>query len=298
MSSISSQIYQDEKDFQILVDLQTKVRPTDHINDYPTKVDIEENLASESVRANTRIWFDDGQPIAWAYVDDFNNLRWELDGQYSESVGAEIVAWGETCIRKISTSSEIATLDTSCREDYTERLSFLKEHGFQQAEETSIAMARDLSESIPEPEPPEGFVIRPIIGEEEAEAVASTHRAAFGTNYMTTENRLAIMKTSEYDQSLDLLVIAPNETVAAYCSCAVNEETKVGNTDPVATHPNYQHMGLARALLLTGMRLLKERGMKSAHLGTSGNNIPMQKTAASVGFTVEYKTIWFSKEVN
>ncbi|NTU56154.1 MAG: GNAT family N-acetyltransferase, partial [Anaerolineales bacterium] len=103
---------------------------------------------------------------------------------------------------------------------------------------------------------------------------------------------------SEYDPTLDLVVIAPDGTVAAYCSCSVNNQTKIGFTDPVATHPNYQRMGLARALLLTGMILLKERGMSYAHLGTSGNNIAMQKTAESVGFTVEYKTIWFSKEVN
>ena len=159
-------------------------------------------------------------------------------------------------------------------------------------------MTRPLSEPIPEPELPLGFVIRPIKGTEEAEAVASTHRAAFGTDYMTTENRLDIMNTSGYDPSLDLLVIAPDGTVAAYCTCSVNDQTKVGFTDPVATHPNYQRMGLARALLLKGMQMLKERGMKSAQLGTSGDNISMQKTAESVGFTVEYKTIWFTKEVN
>ncbi len=115
---------------------------------------------------------------------------------------------------------------------------------------------------------------------------------------MTTENRLVIMNTSEYDPALDLVVVAPDGMVAAYCTCSVNELGKTGETDPVATHPSYQRMGLARALLLKGMSLLKERGMASAHLGTSGSNIAMQKTAESVGFTVEYTTIWFSKEVN
>lgn len=298
MSHFSSRLYKDEKDFQIILNLLIKVRPSAHLNDYPVKVDIEENLASEEIRANTRLWFDEGQPIAWAYVDEFNNLRWEIDGQYGERIGAEIVEWGEACIRKKLANRETSTLDASCREDYAERISFLKGQGFHQTQDTTIYMTRPLSEPIPEPELPQGFVIRPIKGVEEAEAVASTHRAAFGTEYMTTENRLAIMNTSEYDPSLDLLVIAPDETVAAYCTCSVNDQTKVGFTDPVATHPNYQRMGLARALLLTGMRLLKEREMKSAHLGTSGENVAMQKTARSVGFTVAYKTIWFSKQVN
>ncbi len=298
MSHISNRIYKDEKDFQIILDLLIKVRPPTHLNAYPVKVNIEENLASEEIRANTRLWFDDGQPVGWAYVDEFNNLRWELDSNYEEALGVEIVKWGESCIRKKLANGETSTLDASCREDYAERITFLKQHGFHQTEDISVHMTCPLSEPIPEPELPQGFVIRPIKGVEEAEAVASTHRAAFGTEYMTTENRLAIMNTSEYDPSLDLLVIAPDGTVAAYCTCSVNDQAKVGLTDPVAAHPNYQRMGLARALLLKGMQLLKERGMVSAHLGTSGDNIAMQKTAESVGFTVEYKTIWFSKEVH
>ncbi|HMX20682.1 MAG TPA: hypothetical protein PKC52_15580, partial [Anaerolineales bacterium] len=56
--------------------------------------------------------------------------------------------------------------------------------------------------------------------------------------------------------------------------------------------------GLAKALLLKGMQLLKERGMKSASLGTNGDNIAMQRTAEAVGFRLEHKTLWFEKEVN
>jgi len=294
MSNITSRVYENEKDFQTIINLLTKVRPPERLNDYPTKVNIEENLAWENVRANTRIWFDHDRPIGWAYVDDFSNLRWEFDSQYNETIGTEIVEWGESCIQK----SEGASLDASCKESHTERISFLKRNGFHQTETTSIFLVRYLSEPIPEPELPQGFVIRPIKGMEEAEAVASTHRAAFGTEYMTTERRIAIMSTSEYDPSLDLVLIAPDGSIAAYCSCSVNKDEKAGDTDPVATHPNYQRMGLARALLIKGMQLLKERGMVSAHLGTSGDNIAMQKTAESVGFTIEYKNLWFSKEVN
>jgi len=297
MRTISSRIYEGEKDLQIMVDL-LHVRPPKHLNDHPAKVNLEEDLASATIRSNTRLWFDDDQPIAWAYVDEFNNLWWELDKRCEELVGAQIVEWGEACIRKVTAKGESATLDTNCREDYTARIAFLQRHGFRQTENTNVAMARDLSEPIPAPSLPHGFVIRPIAGIQEAEAVAAMHRAAFGTDYMTTENRLSIMNTSEYDPSLDLIVIAPDGAIAANCICSVNEEQKIGSTDPVMTHPRFQRLGLSRALLLTGLCLLKERGMLSAHLGTSGDNIAMQKTAEAVGFRVEHKTIWFSRAIN
>ena len=164
-------------------------------------------------------------------------------------------------------------------------------------QDTTVKLIRSLSETIPVPELPLGFLIRPILGKQEAEFVAAMHRAAFGTGYMTTENRLIIMSTSGYDPSLDLVGVAPDGSIAANCICSVNEQEKIGFTDPVAAHPRFQGIGLVRALLATGLRLLKERGMSSARLGTSGDNIRMQRSAISVGFKIEYKTIWFSKEV-
>lgn len=298
MRKLSSRTYEGEKDFQIMLDLLISIRPPDYLDDYPTRVDIEENLMSAAVRANTRLWFEEQQPVGWAYVDEFNNLRWEIERLYEDAISAEVVQWGEACIRKARVENKRTTLDASCREDYTERISFLKRHGFFQTQDTTLYMIRPLSEPIPEPVLPPGFIVRPIAGPHKAEEVASMHRAAFGTNYMTAETRLAIMNTSEYDMSLDLVVVTPGGMIAANCICSANEQRQIGSTDPIGTHPRYQRMGLARALLATGLQLLKERGMLSAQLGTSGENIAMQKTAESVGFTIHYKTIWFSKEVN
>ncbi len=269
------------------------------MNDFPVKVNIEENMANEKIRAGTRLWFEGDCPIGWAYVDDGNNLRWEVEKQFEDSVGAEMVAWGEACIRsgRELNTGETCTLDASCREEDLERLEFIRQHGFRQTDVSSVGMKRLLSEPIPEPALPHGFSIRAIKGTEEAEAVASTHRSAFGTEYMTTENRLIIMNSSEYDPSLDLVVIAPDDSIAAYCTCSVNANGE-GYTDPVATHPRFQRLGLAKALLLKGMQLLKERGMESASLGTSGNNIAMQRTAEAVGFRLEYKTLWFEKAIS
>ena len=297
MRHITSRVYEGKKDFQAIMDLITRVRPSPYRTGYPNQVDLEEAFASVIVPKNTRLWFDE-ELIAWAFVDGYNNLLWELDPQYSAQLRTEIVSWGEKCVRRNLSNAEKGILYANCRESYTERIAFLKQHGFHQLEDSTIALTRLLSDEIPAPQLPPGFTIRPILGRQEAEAVAEMHRAAFGTEYMTTENRLIIMSTSGYDPSLDLVVVAPDGSIAANCICSVNEQERIGFTDPVSAHPRFQGMGLVRALLLTGSRLLKERGMTRARLGTSGDNIRMQRSAESVGFQVEYKTIWFSKEVN
>lgn len=297
MNYIASRLYEGEKDFDSMIKLLKTVHPREYLNDYPRAVDLEENLVSAIVRAHTRLWFDDSRPIGWAFVDEYNNLLWELDPGYEEALGAQLVEWGESCLREALASGEATTLDASCREEDAARVAFLNKHGFQQTDMTTVRMRRDLSQPIPAPKLPPGFVIRPLAGPQEAEAVAAMHRAAFGTDQMTTEHRLVIMNTSEYDLSLDLVAIAPDGTIAANCICSSQEQEKVGSTDPVATHPRYQGIGLARALLAHGMQLLKERGMSSAYFGTRGDNLAMQKTGQAVGFEVEYKTLWFSKEV-
>jgi len=50
-------------------------------------------------------------------------------------------------------------------------------------------------------------------------------------------------------------------------------------------------------LLLTGLRLLRERGVETALVGTSSENEKMQRAAKAVGFRVESNTIWFAKPV-
>ena len=298
MRNMTSRDYEGEKDFQAILDLTASVRPVQHRNDYPGQVDLEEAFATVIVPKNTRLWFDEGYLAAWAYVDGYNNLIWELNAQYTGQLGAEIVEWGEECVRRNLSSVEKGALYANCRDSYMERIAFLKGHGFDQLKDTTITLTRQLSGALPDPLLPAGFIIRPILGKQEADAVAAMHRAAFGTDYMTTENRLIIMSTSGYDPSLDLVVIAPDGSIAANCICSVNLQDRIGFTDPVSAHPRFQGMGLVRALLLTGLRLLKERGMTHARLGTSGDNIRMQRSAEAVGFKVEYKTLWFSKEVN
>jgi ribosomal protein S18 acetylase RimI-like enzyme len=71
----------------------------------------------------------------------------------------------------------------------------------------------------------------------------------------------------------------------------------MGYTDPVAVHPAYQGHGLARALVLSGCHLLKERGMIVAGLGTSSENIAMQHAAESDGYRVQSSKVWLAKAV-
>ena len=167
-----------------------------------------------------------------------------------------------------------------------------------------MLMGRPLDMPFPAMQLLPGFCIRPVQGLEELEAYVVLHRAAFGTGNMTTAYRQSIMNAPDYLPELDLVAVAPDGTLAAFCVCQIfpDDSPRAGGqregwTDPVGTHPDYRGMGLAKALMLTGMGLLSKRGIDTAVLGTSSSNTAMQRLAGSLGFSKVSHTLWYSKSL-
>ena len=285
-----------------------KRRPAERVADFPTITDLYEIVDTDDGKAQTQLWEDaDGRVVGFAIMRPYvNAMFYEVASiKASGALENEILRWGQQQIRQANSSRDKPdTLRISCPADYLERIGVLEQNSFQAQPVRTLQMTRSLREPLPEPQLLPGFTIRHVTGEQEAEALTLLHQAAFGTQNLTVEARLAWMRTPEYDPELDLLIVAPSGSWVAYCMCSISQEQnaltghKLGYTDPIGTHPDFRRQGLARALLLTGLRYLKERGMDSAALSTWGENSAMQKTAESVGFQVTATTIFFVKEVN
>ncbi len=271
--------------------------------------DLRELLCLPAIQAQTRLWLDEsGRPVGYGLVDHYSNLHWAFERESDlAAVENDLVAWGADCVRRQPVedgeTGEPRTLDASAREDDPDRLAFLRRHGFVQQPVLSLYLERPLDGPIPAPALPPGFTIRPLDGARELEAVVTLHRAAFGTEYMTVEERRAMMTGPDYEPALDLVAVASDGRLAAYCLCSIDSEESaragqtVGYTDPVATHPDFQRRGLARALLLAGCALLQARGARLARLGTSSENLGMQAAAESTGFQRTGVTLWFARPV-
>jgi ribosomal protein S18 acetylase RimI-like enzyme len=121
---------------------------------------------------------------------------------------------------------------------------------------------------------------------------------------MTLEYRLAMIQTPSYNPDLDLVAIAPDGRLAAYCVCFINADEngltgrRIGHTDPIATHPDFRRRGLSKALLLTGLSLLRARSIDIAALGTDSRNIAMLRTAGSVGFRITQTVHAYTKTID
>ena len=115
---------------------------------------------------------------------------------------------------------------------------------------------------------------------------------------MTAEGRLAIMRAPQYDPELDLVAVAPNGELAAFCICGFEDSGRqVGYTDPIGTHAHYKRRGLGKAMVTAGLHALRDRGAKSAELGTSSENVVMQRLAEALGFIIVSESLWFCRVV-
>ena len=263
-------------------------------------VDFEERMQIQSVRSNTRVWEKEGDVIALAYVDAFNNLWFEIHPDHiSRELEQAVLDWGLVCIRKHNADTgEQSTLDITCDIKDSERLAFAERFGFQRENVRTLYYIRSLDGDIETFPLPRGFSIRATFGESEVEALVALHRAAFGTGNMTVEERLAIMRAPGYVPELDLIAVAPDRNLAAFCICGFEgDDPAAGLTDPIGVHPLHQKVGLGKAIVSAGLQMLRSRGARIARLGTSSENVSMQKLAECLGFVCEGEKLWFSKSV-
>lgn len=307
MGSLHSRAYTGHDDLQSMIRLTSALRSRGQ-RVYPIAADLFEELSESAVQESARLWENDRRDLAgFVYVSQFQNMVYAFDkNEFTPAVENEMVEWAAEAMQyRNRQTNQNLTLDASVLDDDLPGVALLERHDFERQTESSILMARPLDQDIPEPQLPPGFSIRPMGGEAELEAYVALHQAAFGTSNMTVEYRRTIMNAPDYLPELDLVGVAPDGDLAAFCVCQIfpddtprAEGLKEGWTDPVGTHPAYQRMGLAKALLLIGMELLKKRGMDTALLGTGSSNIAMQKTASAAGFKHASTTLWYSKKLD
>ena len=287
-----------------------KQRPPDQVADFPGIIDLQEMLAISRIQAATRLWdAPDGHLAGFAILDGDQasaSMIFEVaPDEKAQGLEAAMIGWAAKFVQaSCPTRSAAFLLETNSLSDNAERIARLQELGFEPQAGGSIQLERNLKDLIEQPQLPPGFVIRPIKGEMEAEAWVRLHRAALGTENMTVEYRLAMMRTPDYDPGMDLVAVTEEGELAAYCVCFISVEenaltgNRIGHADPIATHPDFQRRGLAKALMLTGLSRLKARGMESARLGTSSENIAMIHTSESVGFHIKNEVLRFGKPIH
>src|SRR4029078_7724479 len=107
-------------------------------------------------------------------------------------------------------------------------------------------------------------------GPDELEARVEVHRAAFHPSRLTVPKYERLIGAPHYRFEDDLVVEAPDGSLAAFAIAWFDPVALIGEFEPVGTHPDHQRRGLARAVLTHGLRRFQAQGAPVAPVSADG----------------------------
>jgi len=247
--------------------------------------------------ANIRLWEVGGVLVGFAWFLPNGDLDLLVHPrEHCAAVVPEMVAWGEARLRSSSASDQPERQLHAWALTSNEPLSrALQAAGLHPTSSCYLHLFRELEAPLDAPSLPQGFQVRAVTGLSEAAARAAVHRAAFGSNRMSTEVYAHLMRSARhYRPELDVVAVAPDGEFTAMALGWLDPDNHVGELEPVGTAPAYRGRGLARAVSQEALRRLQAAGARSAVIYALPENPASVSLYTSLGFRELDRNVGFS----
>ena len=226
---------------------------------------------------NVSLWLDkEDQLIGWAILQTpFWTIDYVVHPSVEEVIHSEILRWADQRAQAIlNTPFGHPAWYMMVFEDQKQRIYDLEEAGFAcQADVgedswSKVLMQRSSPVAVKMYQPPVGYTVRSLKGEEEVEAYVELHRSVFESKNMTAEWRLRTIQHPAYRGDLDIVVESPNGQLVAFCVCWIDENLSAGHVEPLGCHKDYRKYALGRVALSEALYRLQWLGAKNIYVET------------------------------
>jgi mycothiol synthase len=289
--AITSRGYAGEADLSAIVDLINICEAADQLNDGTTVDELRLEFATPDVDVgrDLRLWAGGdgallgfGQMWFHANAEDPDGFLWfrvHPDARDGD-LAAEILAWGEQRTRQAAREHGVRLrFRAMAHASEPERMALLERSGLT-VDRYYRRMVRPLDAPIAAPQPPAGF--RLVEGPHDPAAWAALFNESFVDHWnhepRTAEDIQHAQSEPIYRPDLDLVIVAPDGTLAAFCWGRLDSEAnpisgrKDGQIGLLGSRRGYRGIGLGRAILLAGMRALAAAGAESAALSVDADS--------------------------
>lgn len=283
--------YQGQQDWAAIATLIQADTTFYHPIDFPWR------LCSTSLEdsRNAAIWADEGGVIRVFAALQFAWLTLDYaihPADRTPELERAVMRWADTRLHQVAAETgDHFPFNVSAYAHEHERITFLEGLGYTRWEHSLIVQSRPLID-LPSPPLADGFTIRPIDPQREVEAYVELQRAAFETNNMTVVWRNHTFNAPLYNPQLDLVAVAPDGRLAGVCIWWYQPALKAAQIEPLAVHPDFQHLGLSQSLMAEGYRRAVALGAAEAHVETYSFSEPALRAYEAAGFhqiTEEFK---------
>jgi len=234
------------------------------------------NCARVTLHDVAHLWEADGMLVAFAMPDGGpEEVHINIHPAWkTRELEEEILAVAEEKL-SIPTGNGRRFLVACAMEDDELRRQMLSEHGYKREGWVETQHHRDLTLPIADVPTPTGFTIRSL--GDGLELLERCYASGLGFHEgdikIAVENRddvtwyRNIQTAPLYRRDLDLVAVAPDGSIASFCTIWFDDVTRSAYFEPVATVPAHQHKGLSRALLTEGLKRLQKMGALHACVG-------------------------------
>ena len=257
--------------------------------------------AADGASWRRRLWFSGGDPVAWGWVTLPRRMRLS-DGSAKDVAGAylayqvhpghaglvdEVIGWYDGTAGAVERTvlpgaADAFALRRWAAHGYVPDPAALGDTG-----SWSQLNERDLTD-VEQPVLPAGFRFR-TADEAGPAAAVQAHVDAWAPTTYTAESYEGLRQTATYRGDLHVLVEAPDGTMAASTIMWLDEANETAEFEPVGTHPGYRRQGLARAMLLHGMRLARAAG--ATHMTVACLGAPGHPSARGLYYSVGFREL-------
>ncbi len=232
-----------------------------------------------ALEEHLRLWSTDDGVRAWSWVHG-HLVHWEIRPTDPRTDVQMLDAILQAAIAEIP-----GRVEAWAPEDDATTLATLDRLGFRPRTLRLSQFQRRVDDApIADAVLPAGYRLRHLEGPDEIPARAAIHRAAFPSSTMTAEQytRLTSLPTYRYED--DLVVEAPDGSIAAFAMAWWDPVARVGEFEPVGTHPDHRRLGLARTMLCHGLRRYRQREARMVQVYALSDNPPAEALYPAVGF--------------
>lgn len=256
-----------------------------------------EDLTDDRVsRRPVQLWeSESGQLVGFVLSEGPGDAHLQVHPDFRH-IEPEMVAWAEDQLAVVSAENGQRELEIYVNQYDVLRQQILGGRGYTEMHYGGMCRHIRLgAQPIPTPVVTDGYTLRATNPDDMADCqrIADLLNAAFNRTFHNALEYHHFAKFAPcFQRELDLAMVAPDGSFAAYVGIPYDAANRRGIFEPVCTHPEHQRRGLARALMFEGFHRLRAIGAVDATVDT-GDAAPANAFYTAMGFTEAYKGyIW------
>jgi GNAT superfamily N-acetyltransferase len=102
---------------------------------------------------------------------------------------------------------------------------------------------------------------------------------------------------SFYVPELDLVVVAPDRSIASFCTFRVDPPSRIVELEPMGTLPDQRRKGLAKAIIVEGLKRLRKYDPSLLYIGGAADTPEANRLYEVTGYSGSLRYYYWHKTI-